>query len=375
MIVREVNIGDELSVTDLWLRNGLLSHSSANDLTWLWKDNPVCQSSWPWGWVLEENGRIFGYIGNLPLRYYYRGNAVTVACARGYVVDSVARRYSLKLALAFFLQGTADLLLISSANKSSANVYKMFKALPIPDKNYSDSLVWLLNGYGVTRFLFFRYLIQKKSNLSPLVVNGLSMLFSPFLNLFLLARGLGYRGVNAGWPGNIVLMRPDDIDERWDELFEIRKHQLPGVLLADRSSAVMKWHYNVAGSSENDTIIFTAILRSRMVGYLFVSAHGSSPADKGRYRISDIFVLDDNPEVIDALLDKVFSYAKDCQWSILETVGFPPYVRKQLLARRPFVRCPDTSLFWYHTAEVELSEVLANTSGWYATPYDGDSSL
>ena len=104
MITREVRFEDELLISELLTRNGLISNHSERTWNRLWSNNPAYFEKWPLGWVLEENNKIMGYMGNIPLRYYMNGRLIKVACGHGYAVDPEARSYSLKLLASFFSQ-------------------------------------------------------------------------------------------------------------------------------------------------------------------------------------------------------------------------------------------------------------------------------
>ena len=70
---------------------------------WVWKfdSNPYYSSRVPHGFVLEHEGRIVGYLGQLPTPMK-AGEAVTVAYAgHDYCVDKKYRGHGLKLTRAF----------------------------------------------------------------------------------------------------------------------------------------------------------------------------------------------------------------------------------------------------------------------------------
>ena len=88
-----------------------LEPETREDWVHLWANNPVYHQlpNWPIGWVFEnEDKRIVGYIGNVPLLYEMGGQRLTVAASRGFVVDIPYRSYSLSLLNQFFKQKAVE---------------------------------------------------------------------------------------------------------------------------------------------------------------------------------------------------------------------------------------------------------------------------
>jgi len=370
MIVRESRLGDETSVIELWVRNGLTPNPSANDWNWLWLENPAYQQGWPLGWVLEKDGKILGYLGNVPLRYFIKGKSITVACARGYAADPEARSHSLKLASSFFSQKQADLLIMTTTNEASAVVYKMCRAVPLPINSYNNSLTWVIKGRDATRSLFLKYLALPRS-----LATGLAMIIAPALSVWLHIRMHGSKRVPKRWGGQVVSIPASEIDCRFDQLWERRKMELPNTLLGDRSAETLRWHYGHTAVAYKKTNFLTAIQHGQLRGYLILTRDDSPEIALKRYRISDLFVSMDDEDVIDALLKKAFHIAKEEKVHLIDTVGFPDSVRGRLLATRPLRRVTPVSRFWYYTKDTNLGTHLARPDAWHPTPFDGDSSL
>src|SRR5437016_3877551 len=104
LVIREAKYSDCSGVGALTIRNGLAFQWSLDRWVGLWQENPSMQfePSFPIGWVLEEAGKIVGYLGNVPLLYHIQGKRVRAAAARGFAVDVEHRSHSFRLAAAFF---------------------------------------------------------------------------------------------------------------------------------------------------------------------------------------------------------------------------------------------------------------------------------
>jgi len=97
--------------------------------TWLrrfeiwWNANPAYTDLFPKGWLLENGPSIVGFIGNLPVRFIYRGEIKTAVAAVSWYVDpSVRGLSSLRLFSEFQKQKEASLLLFNSDNPDLMNI-------------------------------------------------------------------------------------------------------------------------------------------------------------------------------------------------------------------------------------------------------------
>jgi hypothetical protein len=82
-----------------------------------WNANPAYTDLFPKGWLLENGPSIVGFIGNLPVRFLYRGEIKTAVAAVSWYVDpSVRGLSSLRLFSEFQKQKEASLFLFNSDN-------------------------------------------------------------------------------------------------------------------------------------------------------------------------------------------------------------------------------------------------------------------
>ena len=102
VIVREASLDDEPAVQTLCERNGLERERSDSAWRWIWEGNKYYNDDWPLGWVLESNGEVVGFIGNIPRPYTFQGKLWIAGVARSLAVDREFRSYTLKLIATFF---------------------------------------------------------------------------------------------------------------------------------------------------------------------------------------------------------------------------------------------------------------------------------
>jgi hypothetical protein len=99
-----------------------------------WNANPAHTDRFPRGWLLENGPSIVGFIGNLPVRFLYRGEIKTAVAAVSWYVDpSVRGLSSLRLFSEFQKQKEASLFLFNSDNPDLMNI--------VTKNNYKDYIV------------------------------------------------------------------------------------------------------------------------------------------------------------------------------------------------------------------------------------------
>jgi len=367
--IREALFSDFEAVGALKKRNGLDVVWSESRWLFLWSENSVFQSAeaWPIGWVLEKDGKVVGYLGNIPLRYWCQGKPLLVAAARGFVVDPECRKHTLKLIAAFFSQKAPELLLNTTANKVAAKVFKLARSEPLPYADYDESLFWVTSSVGFLSATF------KHLGAPSIVARIAAFLAQPVLSIWLKLRGHGPR--YRQWAGELTILRVDEIGSEFDELWQRRQVELSQTLLADRSSASLRWHFGHSGAMARQAQILVARQNESLVGYIVLTRVDSQAIGLKRYCVADLFVESDAPEVIDALLELAYTTACKNGIHMVEWVGFPERVKARFMATAPLMRKLSSWPFWYKAIHLENLPDLWLPESWYAGLFDGDASL
>ena len=235
--VREASFEDYHQITFLESRYGL---EASNQEEWkhLWIDNPVyngLRNSWAIGWVLEnEEKHIVGSVGNIPIRYVFKGQQLTVSTSRSWVVDSSYRSYALLLMENYFAQKNVDLFINSSVNAQAHSAYSVFQALRVPAGAWDQSVFWITHRQGFTAsFLAMKAFPLAKPLSYPLSL-GLSL------------KG-GLRMEAFRYHQNGVKIEPCiNFDDRFDIFWESLKRNKSQVLLAVRTREMLEWHFKYA---------------------------------------------------------------------------------------------------------------------------------
>lgn len=101
----------------------------------------------PIGWVLEADGGVVGYLGNISMPYRYGDRILTVVVSHGLVVDRPYRAIGMTLAAAFFCHKSVDLYVCTTATKAVGKMARAFKCNSITQPDYDTVLFWVLLPY------------------------------------------------------------------------------------------------------------------------------------------------------------------------------------------------------------------------------------
>lgn len=364
--LREVQFSDFEAVAELKTRWGLSPDSPEN---WerLWRDNPALkQGAGPYamGWVLEADGRIVGYLGNIVLRYFFGAQTLVAATSHGFVVEPEYRASTTRLSAAFYRQPAVDIYLTTTAIEPVAKISRAFKADPLPQAGYDTVLFWVLRPYP-----FAKALLQRLG-----AGEAISRIGATFASVAITAdRILHRRGPGKSANRFVVKgMSAQEIGDQFETLWKERRAEGHS-LLADRSPAALRWHFDIPG----DRGVVRALCcyeHDELMGYAVVR-HDPSANGTQKSMVADMLVTQDRPDVVETLWRAAYESAKQAGSDVFEVLGFPNSIRRACSAWRPYQRKYPACPFYYRAANPELHTTLGDGAAWYASPFDGDTTL
>lgn len=364
--LREVQFSDFEAVVNLKTRWGLSPDSPEN---WerLWRQNPALHATsnvYSMGWVLEADGRIVGYLGNIVLRYFLGKQTLIAATSHGFVVEPEYRSSTTRLSAAFYRQPSVDIYLTTTAIEPVAKISRAFKADPLPQADYDTVLFWVLRPY-----CFAKALLQRLG-----VGNTISAIVAPFASVAITADRILHRR-RPGKPADGFVVKDITVHEIGDEFEALwnEKRAESHQLLADRSAAVLRWHFEIPGD-RGSTRVLCCHQDDKLVGYAVVR-HDPGANGTQKTMVADMLVQQDKPEVVEALWHAAYKCAKQAGSDVFEVLGFPNSIRRPCSAWRPYQRKYPACPFYYRGANPELHTRLSDSAAWNASPFDGDTSL
>ena len=365
--LREALFSDFNAVMELQRSCGL-ARDSFERWEHLWQRNPALgqlQFERPIGWVLEAEGRLVGYVGNISLLYRYGERALTAVTGCGFAVEPAYRPMSLCLVAAFYRQRSVDLYLTTTAGEVVGKIARAFKSDPLPQADYKTLLVWVLQPYP------FAQAVVRKLNLKPAVSHVADMIAS-------LAVGTD-KILRRRWPPRRSPTRfvvhevgisgiGDDFQALWVEKLKERPR-----LFADRSPAALRWHFEIPPDGATLRVL-CCYKDGKLAGYAVINDR-SEVNELRTSIVADMLAKQDDPEVLAALWAAAYDHSKHVGSDILEVSGFPHSVREVISQWKPYLIKFSGSPFYYRAADPILHKTLSDGMAWYATPFDGDTTL
>lgn len=365
--LREAQFSDFEAVRDLRHRFGLSSDSPEN---WdrLWRRNPALGrivDRLPIGWVLESENRVVGYVGNIPLLYHYGGRTLVTAAGTGLVVEPGYRASTLILNAAFYRQKFVDLCLATTAIGVLGDIARLFRAVPLPQPDYDSVLFWVLRPYRFSEAVMRKLGLRHFSAIGC-VLGSLALTSDRILR--------------RRWPprdSSTSEIREIGINEIGNDFEDLWRQKLkePARLLADRSPATLRWHFDIPGDM-GSTRVLCCYCNRQLRGYAVIRDEPPNQVNGLRRSIIvDILAAEDDPQIVESLWIAAYRHAKHAGSHVFEVLGFPPRIRRICEGWHPYIRKYPSCPFYYKVADPALQNALADTMVWYACPFDGDTTL
>jgi hypothetical protein len=362
--LREASFGDYEQIASLESRYGLGTRSLER-WHYVWLDNPAyrdLQPGWTIGWVIEdENGRIVGSMGNVPLSYEFQGRRILAASGRSWVADLAYRSISLSLVDRVINQPNIDLYFDNTVNAKSAAVVSVFDCARVPVGVWDKSAFWITHYQGfVERLLATKTYRQLAKPLSyPLSA-------ATFLRDRLTAKGLR--------AGDVEVKVCSGFDDRFDDFWVELKRINPHLLLAVRTREVLEWHFKHA-LLDNRLWIVTVVDGPRLAAYAIFDRKDSGEFGLKRIRLVDFQSLDGTTALLEPLLSWALRKCRDEGIHLLENVG--RWLEKQEFMETvaPHQRKLEAWRFVYRANNPSLAASLREPRAWAPSLFDGDATL
>ena len=334
----------------------------------IWRDNAAVQfatSPLSKGWVLEADRRIVGYLGSVPILYHLGDRSLLAATASGFAVEPAFRALSIGLLGSFYRQKNIDLFLNTTAIESVGKLATGFHAQRLPQHDYDTVLFWVLDARG------FVNAVAKKFGRSDALASVAAVLGTLALwTKSLFHRGHPIRGSNKFKVAQILV---SEVDDDFAPLW-LGKLAEKNRLLANRDPAQLRWHFTVP-EDRRETRVLRCELDGRLVGYAVAQIDTDQKTGLRRCLLSDMLVEGDDPEVVTSLAAAVYDFAKAFQCHVLEVLGFPTNLRRVFLQWKPYSRKYPACPFYFKAKDRAVHGILGAAEAWYASPYDGDTTL
>jgi hypothetical protein len=332
----------------------------------LWSNNPAYDRDWPPGWVIEAaEGRIVGFLGNIPLKYFLRGRQLRVAASSTWVVDKDFRSHSLYLVSKFIGQRGPDLLLNTTANANASQVFSAMRINKVPLPHYDIALFWVTSPWGFARSVLRKKLMDIRKKL--IGVSSVTRRSMP------LASPLTPRNLSGALPADCGVREYRTFDGSFDRLWATI--QEGPFLVRARDSVTLNWHFRSQLEQGGAWAFGIEPLRGTLQSYAILVRQDIHHVGLTRVQLVDFQTTRADFADVAPLLRHARKRAADEGVHMVEAVGFHPRLRAALEDLRPWRRRLSSWLFFYKTVDSELDADLKNLAVWNPSFFDGDGSL
>jgi hypothetical protein len=340
---------------------------SYEDWSHLWLGNPVyreLRGDWNIGWVIEdENRRIVGSLGNIPLPYSFQGRSILASSGRALVAEPPYRSACLLLLDHLINHNRGDLYLNNTIGSQAEASLQLFDCARVPMGVWNQAAFWITQYNEFFECLLMRtYPRLARPLCYPLAAGA-------FLKDWLSGR----QGLREG---DVEVKAGPRFDDRFDYFWEEVQGKRPGVLLAVRTREMLEWHF--ARSAAKDQLwIATVHDGPRLISYaIFDRKDSVHPGfTLKRVRLVDFQSLDGSTVLLAPLLSWALKRCRSEGIHVLENVGRWLEKGEPMDRAAPYTRILPVWTYCYRAHTPGLASSLRNPDAWVPSLYDGDASL
>lgn len=328
-----------------------------------WDFNPAMLPGISRGWLLkDEDGRIQGVLGNIPVRYFYDGKEEVAFATTSWFVSDEARNRGLDLFIPFMKQ--TGLLLDTTA---SSKVQQL-----LPRLGFSRlERTWLEReaifiGAIAPFCLFFveKHQAQWRRVISSVVV----VLSVPLLFPLLFWMRTAWLSFQHGYDVTVQDSFPEEYETLWKEV------RLRNKFLAVRRPRELAWFFHDQRPVRNKTLVLGLRQKGVLHGYAAFKMvrRKFCKIEYTCFEMADFVMQRYDVGAVAAILQKIYSFAKE-ERLVLPYIKMYPVSDSGIAMER--LRCfwqKARDSFWYKDNRPQGSGKGDVASGLFATPLDGD---
>ena len=361
--LREAAFDDYQQIAALEASYGL-GPGSYEQWVHFWRDNPLyrqLRDGWPIGWVLEdENHRVVGSVGNIPLACEIGGKRVIAASGRAWVSRPAHRSASLLLLDRVIHQPGIDLYVNSTMTREAEPSMQAMECPRVPVGLWNVSAFWITNHRAFVR----SYLVRKKTPLSGLLSYALGAA------AFLKDRTAAKRLTGTRLP----VRAAESFDRRFDAFWDSLRAAHPGVLLTVRSRESLDWHFKQR-LQRGSVWVATVCDGARILAYAVFDRRDNRELGLKRVRLVDFVSLEPGDELLPPLLAWALERCRREGVHMLENTGRWLEPGEAIDRLAPHRRRLSGWIYYYCASVPWLREKLQHRAAWAPALFDGNASL
>lgn len=363
MILREVSSKDYQKIKELFKRNKLKIISLKR---WknLWIKNPFLKNKkkWPKGWVIEENKKIVGHVGNFPMNYFLNKKSYICSVLNGWVVDKKFRSSSVLLIKKYFSQINVDFFLGTTFDLKTSKIMQAINVPKVPIDSLENSLIIILKTNSILNYFFGKKLFLFKKSIFSF--------FSMILFFF-------FRNKINYWEDKFSTKNIEKckvIDGKFDLIWKKTRSKYSNKLLLKRDSNWLKWHLSPF-LEEKKAWIFFSMKNNKINGYSISVEKMNLEKGIRSALLIDLIVFNDYEQTSKNLIGANIKEAKTRNYDLFEFRGFDQKNRAYMKFFKPFEKKLLLNPFYYKSKNKKLNKLLNNSKHWNPSYIDGDAII
>ncbi len=345
----------------------------------LWQGNPLyreLKSNWPIGWVLEdENGKIVGSMGNIPLLFELNGRRILAASGRHWVAEPEHRSASILLLDRLITQPHIDLYVNTTVSSVSVPPVTALGCSRMQVGIWDEVAYWITNYLGC-----FKSLVAGKNPLafptwrgSVTHLKALGSLLSQLPSRQFSKVSLE-NSATAMAETNLEVKACADFDERFDDFWKDLKRNHPHMLLAVRSREFLSWHFKYAVLGRRAWIA-TISDGSQLTAYAVFCKTNNAKTGIKQLKLVDYQALDGSPAMLGTFVSWALKRCRSEGIHILEHTGRWLEKGEFFGNAAPYRRKLPSWQYFYRISNPALKAALSDKNVWAPSLFDGDATL
>lgn len=355
MVIRPFELTDAEGVNALHHDIGWAAPSHEQ---WVWLSNNPARGTAPFGWVIDTDGRIDGFIGSFRQNHYRSHTRHCTATSHSVIVSPRAKGGLRELIAPFLDQKDLFVVTVLNANEIGSPIYRRLGLEPLASPLHDVKLSWILAPTVTLVAKWLRTVARRFPNLYPV----LGERFTPRSSSL-------FDGRMVRWPDNVHFLH--DVSDAsalgrfWTEL------KAEGQLVVDRSPAILRWRLSMPGLA-SPPIMLGYHDANGLCAYAMAQLSKTGPLDVPALEIIDMVALERAPEqALPTLLKglKTAAYKLGAAKVRLPLVSTP--LHNALVGKTGLIH---TEGGWGH-AFARFHAPQDSFADWHPTPLEGSYSF
>lgn len=329
-----------------------------SDAQWRWLASNPARGTSPMGWVIDNDGRIDGFLGNFR-QSYFRDSTIYNATTGHSIIVSPRAKGALRELIQPFL-GQTDMFAVSifNANDIGSPIYRHYGLKPFASPVHDVKLAWLLDPSRVFMAKALRSLTGRIPALYPLLGERFLPRTAPVFDPRCVVWPDGVRAIAD-------LSDTSAFDSFWQQL------KADGALVADRSPAIMRWRLAMPDLASRP-VLLGYYDDQGLCAYTMGQLSKLGPVEVVTLEIIDLIALDRAPAT--AIPTLIRALKRACRKMQAAKLRLPVVSAKTYAALGSKAGLAHNEGGWGH-AFAHFNAPDADFADWQPTPFEGSYSF